>query len=86
MRILIHTLARPAFFRPEVGAIPVLRLAAHPALEDLTGRFFDRCDVVPDSADYTLAQAFWSACEQMIADDGDVRPEFLRIPQLFSPG
>ena len=41
--IVIHTRARPAFVRPEVGAIPV-RLAAHPNLSELSGRFFDRCE------------------------------------------
>ena len=33
VRALIYSLARPAFVRPEVGAIPVLRLAAHPNLD-----------------------------------------------------
>lgn len=63
VRALTHTLARPAFVRPEVGAIPVLRLAANPDLRHLTGRFFDRCRVAPDVADPALAQTFWAACE-----------------------
>jgi NAD(P)-dependent dehydrogenase (short-subunit alcohol dehydrogenase family) len=68
LRVVIHTLARPAFVRPEVGAIPVLRLAAHPNLSDVTGRFFDRCHPAPDVADPSLAQAFWSACEDMTGE------------------
>ena len=65
VRALISTLARPAFVRPEVGAIPVLRLAAHPNLPHETGRFFDRCRLAPDVADPALAQRFWAACEDM---------------------
>jgi len=67
-RALIHTLARPAFVRPEVGAIPVLRLAAHPDLRPLTGRYFDRCHLAPDVADSALARTFWAACEDMTAE------------------
>ncbi|OFW27137.1 MAG: hypothetical protein A3H97_13275 [Acidobacteria bacterium RIFCSPLOWO2_02_FULL_65_29] len=68
VRALIHTLARPAFVRPEVGAIPVLRLAVHPELQHLTGRFFDRCRLAPDVADPALARAFWEACEDMTGE------------------
>jgi NAD(P)-dependent dehydrogenase (short-subunit alcohol dehydrogenase family) len=65
MRALIYSLARPAFVRPEVGAIPVLRLAAHPHLGRVTGRFFDRCHLTSDLAEAALAQDFWAACEDM---------------------
>jgi NAD(P)-dependent dehydrogenase (short-subunit alcohol dehydrogenase family) len=67
VRALIHTVARPAFVRPEVGAIPVLRLAAHPGLRQLTGKFFDRCHATPDVVDPAEAQSFWAACERMTA-------------------
>jgi NAD(P)-dependent dehydrogenase (short-subunit alcohol dehydrogenase family) len=67
-RAVMATLARPAFVRPEVGAIPVVRLAAHPDLRHLTGRFFDRCHVTPDMIDPALAQAFWDACEDMTGE------------------
>jgi NAD(P)-dependent dehydrogenase (short-subunit alcohol dehydrogenase family) len=70
VRALIHTLARPAFVRPEVGAIPVLRLAAHPDLLHQTGRYFDRCHLAPDVADPALAQTFWAACEDMTGEHG----------------
>jgi len=65
VRAVIHTLARPAFVRPEVGAIPVLRLAAHPGLHEMSGRFFNRCSIASDVADPVLAQTFWAACEDM---------------------
>jgi retinol dehydrogenase-12 len=65
VRALISSLARPAFVRPEVGAIPVLRLAALPQLGRVTGRFFDRCHLAPDVADAALAQEFWAVCEEM---------------------
>jgi NAD(P)-dependent dehydrogenase (short-subunit alcohol dehydrogenase family) len=68
VRALIHTLARPAFVRPEVGAIPVLRLAAQPDLQHVSGRFFNRCHVAPDVAEPALARRFWDACEAMTGD------------------
>jgi NADPH2:quinone reductase len=67
-RALVYTLARPGFVRPEVGAIPVLRLAAHPDLQHVTGRFFDRCHEATDVADPALAQAFWAACEDITGE------------------
>jgi hypothetical protein len=55
----------PYTSRSEVGAIPVLRLAANPDLRRLTGRFFDRCRVAPDVADPAPAEAFWAECEEL---------------------
>jgi NAD(P)-dependent dehydrogenase (short-subunit alcohol dehydrogenase family) len=68
VRALIHTLARPAFVRPEIGAIPVLRLAVHPDVQQVTGRFFNRCRLAPDVADTAIAQRFWAACEDMTGE------------------
>ena len=68
VRRLIGTLARPAFVRAEVGAIPVLRLAAHPDPRHVTGRFFDRCHLAPDVADPGLAHTFWARCEDMTGE------------------
>jgi NAD(P)-dependent dehydrogenase (short-subunit alcohol dehydrogenase family) len=68
VRALIRTLARPAFVRPEVGAIPVLRLTAQPDLAHFTGRYFDRCRLTADVADPVLAEAFWSECEHMTGE------------------
>ena len=79
VRALIHSLARPAFVRPEVGAIPVLRLAAHPHLGRVTGRFFDRCHLAPDVADAALAQEFWATCEEMTGQHSS-RQEGERVP------
>jgi len=62
-RLLVYTLARPGFVRAEVGAIPVVRLAARPDVAPLTGRFFDRCQPAADVADPALARMFWAACE-----------------------
>ena len=79
VRALIHSLARPAFVRPEVGAIPVLRLAAHPHLGRVTGRFFDRCHLAPDVADPALARDFWARCEEMTGQHSS-RQEGERVP------
>jgi NAD(P)-dependent dehydrogenase (short-subunit alcohol dehydrogenase family) len=75
VRALIHTLARPAFVRPEVGAIPVLRLAADPDPQQMTGRFFDRCSRAPDVADPALARTFWAPCEDMVNQHGSVEQD-----------
>jgi retinol dehydrogenase 12 len=69
MRVLIHTVMRPAFVRPELGAVPVLRLAARPGPTMLTGRFFDRCRLTADVADAQVAHAFWTACEEMTGEE-----------------
>jgi len=74
VRVLIHTLARPGFVRAEVGAIPVLRLAAHPDIEHMSGRFFNRCEPAPDVADRDLARQVWDACEQMTGEHWPVGP------------
>ena len=91
LRAFIHTLARPGFVRPEVGAIPVLRLAAHPDLPHLTGRFFNRCQPTPDVADSALAEAFWAACEGMtgepwpMEEPGSIRLKRTIATQVGSP-
>lgn len=46
-RLLIHTVARPFFVLPDRGAAPVVRLAVDPALEGVTGRYFDRAREAP---------------------------------------
>ncbi|MGE0815761.1 MAG: SDR family NAD(P)-dependent oxidoreductase [Vicinamibacterales bacterium] len=66
-RLLVHTLARPGFVRAEVGAIPVLRLAARPDVAGLSGRFFNRCEAGADVADPALAAAVWQACDALTA-------------------
>ena len=48
LKALVRTVARSAFVRADVGAIPVLRLAAHPEMPRWTGRFFDRCHLAAD--------------------------------------
>lgn len=66
-RALVHTVARPGFVRAEVGAIPVLRLAAQPGIAGQSGRFFDRFSLAADAPDPEMAQEFWRACESMTA-------------------
>ncbi|MFN8060236.1 MAG: SDR family NAD(P)-dependent oxidoreductase [Vicinamibacterales bacterium] len=67
IRALVHTVARPGFVRAEVGAIPVLRLAAHPGVVGPSGRFFDRCRLAADTPEAATAQEFWCACEALTA-------------------
>jgi hypothetical protein len=64
-RLTVRTVMRPGFVRAEVGAIPVLRLAAAPGFKWPSGRFFNRCRITADQPDRRLAEAFWRACEEM---------------------
>lgn len=80
VRALIYTVMRPAFVRAEVGAIPVLRLAAHPDLVNVTGRSFNRCRIAPDAPDPALAQAFWAACEDTTGERRAGSWEALKAP------
>jgi NAD(P)-dependent dehydrogenase (short-subunit alcohol dehydrogenase family) len=69
IRVLIHTLLRPGFVRAEIGAAPVLRLAADPDVRGVSGRFFDRFRAAPDAPDPALAAAFWKALEALTGED-----------------
>lgn len=48
-RVLAHTLARPAFVRAELGALPALRLLIDPIEELAPGRFYDRFTLTEDA-------------------------------------
>lgn len=63
-RALAATLAAPAFVRPEVGAIPALRLATMPREGIASGRFWDRFTLTPDAptaAERRAAEALFAA-------------------------
>lgn len=67
LRLLAHTLARPAFVGPDAGAAPVVRLAVAADVAEVTGAFFDRFSVapqVPAARDVTLAGQLWARAEQ----------------------
>jgi retinol dehydrogenase-12 len=68
---LVATILRPRFQRPELGALPVLRLAVLPGSELSSGSFFDRFTRDDDAPDPAFAQAFYSACEKMTSRPGD---------------
>jgi hypothetical protein len=67
-RALVHTVMRPAFVRPEIGAMPALRLAAMPDLVDASGCFFDRFRRARDRFDTREAHVFWEECEKLVAE------------------
>jgi NAD(P)-dependent dehydrogenase (short-subunit alcohol dehydrogenase family) len=62
-KLLVRTVMRPGFVRAEIGAMPVVRLAAVPVLPAVTGRFFNRYSLAADVPDAREAQAFWATCE-----------------------
>jgi hypothetical protein len=77
MRLLIATILRPGFVRGELGALPVLRLAARPVL-DASGAFFDRFRQVAGGPDPQLAAALWRACEDLVSSRSSEKSSALR--------
>jgi len=67
IRALVATVMRPAFVRPELGAMPVLRLAT--TSNPPSGAMFDRFtrDAHADHLDPELGRLFWDACERLVA-------------------
>jgi hypothetical protein len=60
---------RPFFLSPEKGAAPVVRLAASPELEGVTGKYFDRDKPVapaPLARDEALARRLWEVSAKMV--------------------
>lgn len=70
-RWLVATILRPRFVRPELGALPVLRLAVLPAAELPSGCFIDRFTKDSEVPDTAFAQAFYAACEKMTNKPSD---------------
>jgi NAD(P)-dependent dehydrogenase (short-subunit alcohol dehydrogenase family) len=64
-RWLVATILRPRVMRAELGALPVLRLAALPFEQLPSGRFFDRFTLDEELPDPAFAQAFFAACEKL---------------------
>jgi retinol dehydrogenase 14 len=66
---LINIVFRPFFLSPEKGAAPVVRLAASPELEGVTGKYFDRDKPVapaPLARDEALARRLWEVSAKMV--------------------
>jgi retinol dehydrogenase-12 len=76
IRLLIRTILRPGFVRAELGALPVLRLAAIPCLTMPSGAFLRRyrpCDLHIEAEE---AVAFDAACHHLF----EARPSPLHAP------
>ncbi len=59
---IVALFLRPSFLTPEQGAAPLVHLAVNPALDDVTGQYFDRFDAVapqPLAQDEALARRLW---------------------------
>jgi NAD(P)-dependent dehydrogenase (short-subunit alcohol dehydrogenase family) len=70
---IINILLRPFFLSPPKGAAPVVRLAASPELEGVTGRYFDRDREVspaPLARDEILAKKLWTVSAGMVGLPG----------------
>ncbi len=58
---------------PKTGAAPIVRLAAAPEFQEVSGRYFDRLREArssPESYDAAAAARLWSACEGFVGGAG----------------
>jgi NAD(P)-dependent dehydrogenase (short-subunit alcohol dehydrogenase family) len=69
LRLLVHTVMRPGFVRPDKGAEPVLRLAASPDVAGITGRYWHRLRADtphPDALDPDRRAALWALSSELV--------------------
>lgn len=69
LRLLVHTIMRPGFVKPDRGAIPVLRLAASREVDGITGRYWHKTreDAPhPDALDPAKRRALWALSEELV--------------------
>lgn len=89
-RVLIHTVARPAFVRPDRGAEPVVRLCTAAELAAVTGRFFDRAReaaLPPAALDRTVRASLWEQASLLTgAQLGEPLADFARAHSAATPG
>jgi NAD(P)-dependent dehydrogenase (short-subunit alcohol dehydrogenase family) len=65
----LRLLLRPMFVRVELGALPVVRLAAEPVPPmAASGQFFDRFAVTSDAADPALTARLWNKCRELVGE------------------
>src|SRR5678816_1628226 len=67
---LIHFWLRRKFISPAAGAQTIVQLAASPAVEGVTGRYFEEQQPVPPAPlaqDEAVARRLWEVSEQMTA-------------------
>ncbi|MGW5358924.1 SDR family oxidoreductase [Actinopolymorpha pittospori] len=66
---LIRVFARPFFLSPQDGAEPIVRLVTDPALEDVTGRYFEKgvpVDPDPLARDEAVAARLWDVSATLV--------------------
>ncbi|GAA4991491.1 SDR family oxidoreductase [Actinopolymorpha pittospori] len=66
---LIRVFARPFFASPQRGAEPIVRLVTDPALEDVTGRYFEKgvpVDPDPLAQDEAVAARLWDVSATLV--------------------
>ena len=68
-RPLIRVLGRPFFLSPQRGAEPIVRLVTDPALEDVSGRYFEKgvsVDPDPLARDEAVAARLWDVSATLV--------------------
>lgn len=66
---IIHLLLRPSFISPEEGATTIVQLATDPALEGVTGKYFEFHKPVapaPLAQDQALARRLWQVSADLV--------------------
>jgi len=78
---VIYLLFRPSFVSPEEGAAAVVRLAADPGLEGVTGRYYEGGKAVepaPLARDERLAKRLWDVSAGMVGLRRELKREAAR--------
>jgi NAD(P)-dependent dehydrogenase (short-subunit alcohol dehydrogenase family) len=66
---IIQLVFRPFFITPEAGGATIVQLAVDPALEGVTGKYFEKGQSVepsPPARDEALARRLWDASARMV--------------------
>jgi NAD(P)-dependent dehydrogenase (short-subunit alcohol dehydrogenase family) len=84
----LRVLFRPLFLGVELGAQPIVRLAAEPVpLMAASGSFFDRFALTSDRVDAALAARFWNKCRELVGAHAAGSPRLAGdATQPSSPG
>jgi hypothetical protein len=66
---IIQLVFRPFFITPEEGGATIVQLAVDPALENVTGKYFEKgqsVDPAPAARDEALARQLWDVSARLV--------------------
>jgi NAD(P)-dependent dehydrogenase (short-subunit alcohol dehydrogenase family) len=66
---IVAMFLRPTFITPEEGGVPLVNLVANPALDGVTGQYFDRLQAeppLPAAQDPALSRRLWDVSAELV--------------------